>query len=100
MTADFGSLVVMLGDGSDSFGVGDVGVPAKPPRFPAPGSNRPGGLPAGLHRTESGWYRPAAQAFPCRRPPSTAAPPVAQYNVRCSCASSNAAVTASASHPL
>jgi hypothetical protein len=26
MMADFGSLVVMLGDGSDSFGVGDVGV--------------------------------------------------------------------------
>ena len=25
MTADFGSLVVMLGDGSDSLGVGDVG---------------------------------------------------------------------------
>jgi len=24
--ADFGSLVVMLGDGSDRFGVGDVGV--------------------------------------------------------------------------
>jgi len=52
MTADFGSLVVMFGDGSDSFDVGDVGVP----REAAPISRH-------RARTAQAAYRPAAQPF-------------------------------------
>ncbi len=41
MTADFGSLVVILGDGSDSFDVGDVGVPREAAPIPGTGLEPP-----------------------------------------------------------